>query len=882
MLVVIAVRGRERSVGRASFGDAIDYALRMFEPVPPIFRFHEGVTSLETAGAEMTVVARAYPALDEPVYHLVISWSPGEHPSFEQAREAARHTLKRIGFAHPQYVAVMHNDGVGSCWHLHIVANRRDAVTGRVVDTYDDYKNMMGAMRELEVSQGWRRVEYGERMRVGTDRYNAHRRHVEFVRRGVREAIASVVSSERGTWTELHEALHNLECRYEVVKERASRVAGAVKERVEARIVAVATGVAALVREAGTTHEALCRRFGAYVERGRAVARERESVIERARRVRDAVLDVDVAMRSWRGVHEMCAQEGLAIVQTSNARRFVVVDIASGATVLGSSCGMSRVALERLIGSRFESGEESAKREAQRRRHEEREDEALARKLIANPSPVIATLTERQSAFTVGDLDDDLATRFRDAGVMTRVREAVVKACVAIRAPFEKRRSEDWGLRLTSKAILEEERDLVDHASALARSEQSGERRLRVVIGADEQKRSEMIHAAAERARESGGVARILSVSSAESRILREHTGLAVASVASELARVRENAVAITSGDVVVLSGAEKLGSEDGRALVAAVRFGDASLLCFAGERRGSSVARGDALGSFVQACVDADVPVLDFTAQPSQWRAEAMEDLRAGRIAQGLARLRDRGVLHGALSRESARSSLVQRWREDVSNGAKAYVVVADDAEEERRRAGRAAREALRAAGYFGGRDVSYDVMDGRLPFAVGERVIFREAVAGTKIRAGSEAEIVAMRGSVWSVEIDGMRYAVNVDQHSGVQYAYALPEPRVGAGEFRLITPGATAFNIVTRSDAPLELFYDAESFPAGLVAGISEATLAQEKVLAQQCALLTRDAQTLVRQSDDGVLVAAHDAAEEAKIEDNFAEQSGDVEL
>lgn len=90
-----------------------------------------------------------------PFYHYVLSWRDGEHPTPEQCRDAAAHTLKALGLAENQAVWGLHTDREHH-WHIHILANR----------VHPDQLHLSGpprldflvldhACRELEIQQGW-------------------------------------------------------------------------------------------------------------------------------------------------------------------------------------------------------------------------------------------------------------------------------------------------------------------------------------------------------------------------------------------------------------------------------------------------------------------------------------------------------------------------------------------------------------------------------------------------------------------------------------------------------------------------------------------------------------------------------------------------------
>jgi hypothetical protein len=123
-----------------------------------------------------------------PFYHYAISWREGEHPTADQCREAAAHTLKALGLHENQAVWALHTDR-DHHWHIHILANR----------VHPEHLNLSGppkfdylildrACRELEMAQGWahdlgphividgaiRRLSKGQRQQLGLSGNKPH------------------------------------------------------------------------------------------------------------------------------------------------------------------------------------------------------------------------------------------------------------------------------------------------------------------------------------------------------------------------------------------------------------------------------------------------------------------------------------------------------------------------------------------------------------------------------------------------------------------------------------------------------------------------------------------------------------------------------------
>lgn len=88
----------------------------------------------------------------DPLYHLVVSWSTGEDPDQDEAFDAVAHTLKQLGFEGHQFVAAIHRDTDNV--HTHVMVNRVNPESFRVVAPANDYYVMDRAMREMEIKYG--------------------------------------------------------------------------------------------------------------------------------------------------------------------------------------------------------------------------------------------------------------------------------------------------------------------------------------------------------------------------------------------------------------------------------------------------------------------------------------------------------------------------------------------------------------------------------------------------------------------------------------------------------------------------------------------------------------------------------------------------------
>jgi len=93
-----------------------------------------------------------------PVFHMVMSWQDGEHPTGEQAQEACAHMMKALDMADHQAAWAIHRDTDHD--HVHLVINRvkPDGRHMAEVPSFSKLK-LHKAAREIEIAQGWRRAD---------------------------------------------------------------------------------------------------------------------------------------------------------------------------------------------------------------------------------------------------------------------------------------------------------------------------------------------------------------------------------------------------------------------------------------------------------------------------------------------------------------------------------------------------------------------------------------------------------------------------------------------------------------------------------------------------------------------------------------------------
>lgn len=93
-------------------------------------------------------------AAEQPLYHVVVTWKPGEKPTDAHAQAAAEHVLQVLGMRDAAAFYVVHRDKEHH--HIHLVACRYHPDTLEYLGPPKrDFLVLDRAMRELELAQGW-------------------------------------------------------------------------------------------------------------------------------------------------------------------------------------------------------------------------------------------------------------------------------------------------------------------------------------------------------------------------------------------------------------------------------------------------------------------------------------------------------------------------------------------------------------------------------------------------------------------------------------------------------------------------------------------------------------------------------------------------------
>ena len=833
-------------IGTSNFRAAVGYIVREGpeherDHEPPLAVWYDSsIGSLETAALEMAATASQSKTKD-PLYHLIVSWDEGERPTYEQARAALDAQMQHLGFSGLQYVAALQNDGVGEKYHIHAVVNRVDPATHVARAIWQDRERMQAACREVELEQGWRVVESPTRTRGQSHGLSHGARDVEYygrkqsferrVRDELGPALRERLERDGATWTSLHEFCREQGIRYEPVT-RGGVVSGA-------RITGTERGEFARARELGEdlTHRKLLDRLGAYeadrtaevrlpfAERCRAAAVEIE-------KLGDGTRERAPEAPGWDRVHATFERHGLEYQAIGTGAR--IADLDGPETVKPSAVDreLSMSAMRERFGA-FETTAQARERAEAREVVRHAESLVVGARLIEDPSPVLERLTATRATFTLRDAERVIGEKVREPEQRQAVLEAVVAQSVVLT-------DERGRTRLTTAAVLEAERTLDTAARGLAQTPQeiaitrdagahldeqqrrayayavADDSRLKVVTGVPGAGKTTLIADVAAAYEEAGYRVRAVSIANTAVQVLEAETNLPARSIAKELHEWGQGRSQLGARDVLIVDEVSTLGTAQGAELLRGAHDRGATVLVFGDDKQFQAVAHGNALAFMQRAVGENTMDLTQTRRQHEEWQREATHAVRRGDVRAALEAYRAEGCIREHDTQAQARTAIVERWEQIERGGTECGIEAFTN--RERIAVNELARERWRAMGRLSGADAQLETIDGRVPYAVGDRVVIRETIREAGLYNGSVGTVRGIDGAGLQIERrDGEVVTVDTSAYSGVQHGYCSTEYREQGStryaELQLVTEHVNQRSLtvgMTRHTHAYEMFY------------------------------------------------------------------------
>jgi len=722
-------------------------------------------------------------------------------------------------------------------YHVHAVFNRVDPLRHVARDVWQDRDKMRAASRVAEREQGWCVVETPQRAELSHGardvEYYGHKRSFERrMREEVGPAVRAAVSRDSASWADVHRVCTEHGVRYEEVhrSDRAGDTAGG-------RLVGTERGEYARARDLGPdlTHRQLIERLGAF-ER----TPDRTQSRTFAERCQAAAVDV-AELRAgpdaeWRAVHAVFEREGLEYQTYRTGAR--IVDLDSPAAMKPSELdrGLSLGEMTKAFGP-FENSRESRDREAAREAVGRAENLVIGARLLEDPAPIVDRLTANNATFTLSAVERLVGERVRDA----EQRQAIVAKIVETSVPLVDERGKT---RLTTREVLAAEQTLATAAQGLATTSRdvtitwpaserldeqqrraydyaiASDARLKVVTGVPGAGKTTLITEVAAAYRDAGYNVRAVSIANSAVDVLRRETDVPARSIAKELYEWSQDRERLGSRDLLIIDEVSTLGTKQGAELLKDAHERGATVLVLGDDKQFQAVAHGNALTAMQRAVGENTVDLEKTRRQTESWQRDATEAVRRGGVREALDAYRERGFVHETGSQDEARAALVDRWRtierSGVECGMEAYT------NKERIAINALARDEWRAMGRLAGDDVRLETVDGRTPYAIGDRVIIRETIREAGLINGSVGTVRGTGDATLQIERrDGVVVPVDTREHPGVQHGYCSTEYREqGAtryAELQLVTEHVNQRSLtvgMTRHTHEYGMFYSREA--------------------------------------------------------------------
>jgi len=423
------------------------------------------------------------------------------------------------------------------------------------------------------------------------------------------------------------------------------------------------------------------------------------------------------------------------------------------------------------------------------------------------------------------------------------LRQAVLEAVVAKSVPLADERGRS---RMTTRAVLEAERTLDAAARGLAQAPQAvaitrdagahldeqqrrayayavaDDTRLKVVTGVPGAGKTTLIAEVAAAYKGAGYRVRAVSVANAAVQVLERETALPARSIAKELHEWSHGRAQLGGGvrDVLIIDEVSTLGTAQGAELLRAAHDRGATVLAFGDDKQFQAVAHGNALAFMQRAVGENSIDLTQTRRQREEWQREATHAVRRGDVRAALDAYRGKDCIREHDTQAQARAAVAERWEQIERGGVECGIEAFTNAE--RIAVNELARERWRGMGRLSGADAQLETIDGRVPYAVGDRVVIRETIREAGLYNGSVGTVRGIDGAALQIERrDGEIVRVDTGAHPGVQHGYCSTEYREQGStryaELQLVTQHVNQRSLtvgMTRHTDAYEMFYAKET--------------------------------------------------------------------
>ncbi|MGX5851238.1 Ti-type conjugative transfer relaxase TraA [Mesorhizobium sp. PL10] len=423
-------------------------------------------------------------------------------------------------------------------------------------------------------------------------------------------------------------------------------------------------------------------------------------------------------------------------------------------------------------------------------------------RIIADPSVALDAITHQQSTFTRKDIAKFSHRHSDGIEQFNEVMVAIGNAPDLVELGKDGR-GED---RLTTRQVIKTEQRLhraaeliagqqrhaVNEAhreAALARAAQrglvlSGEqadaldhitdgRGLGVVVGFAGTGKSAMLGVARQAWASAGYEVKGAALSGIAAENLESGSGIASRTIAGLEHGWGQGRDLLTTRDVLVIDEAGMVGTRQlERVLSHAANVG-AKVVLVGDPQQLQAIEAGAAFRSIHERY--GGVEIENVRRQRKDWQRDATRDLANGRIGAAIRAYDAQGMVYQAVTREDARSDLVERWDRDRQAQPDASRIILTHTNDEVRALNLAARERMRIAGELGD-ELQVSVERGARNFASGDRVIFLRNERGIGVKNGTLGIVEHVNAQSMAVRADdGRSVRFDLKDYAHIDHGYA-----------------------------------------------------------------------------------------------------------
>jgi len=243
-----------------------------------------------------------------------------------------------------------------------------------------------------------------------------------------------------------------------------------------------------------------------------------------------------------------------------------------------------------------------------------------------------------------------------------------------------------------------------------------------------------------------------------------------IASLEYAWAKDREQ---LSPRDILVVDEAGMIGTRQMERLLLAADQAGAKVVLVGDPEQLQAIEAGAAFRSISERHGAAEIT--EIRRQREDWQREATRALATGRTPEAIGAYREHGMVHGAETRDQARTALVEGWdRQRQAEPTKSRIILTHTNAEVLALNGEA-RERLRATGDLGD-DVAVKVDRGERQFASGDRIMFLRNERELGVKNGTLGTVERVSADRMGVRLDdGRQVGFDVKDYAAVDHGYA-----------------------------------------------------------------------------------------------------------